>query len=190
MSQSKGFDMKSMSTAQKILLGAGVLYIIDTFLQWNRVCFDIGIDIGVDNCAGVAGTHGIGTLNLLLAIALVAWEAMGMAGVDIKAPKALVSAGLAGALVIGYGGYMRWQEHQAGGGGMGMTPPPPSLPGAPCSAEDRLKRARPSGRALSRLRIRSDVGCRRVHEEVPLLRRGDPGRGDQVSLLRQPARSR
>lgn len=158
MSQSKGFDMKSMSTAQKILLGAGILYIIDTFLQWNRVCFDIGIDIGVDNCAGVAGTHGIGTLNLLLAIALVAWEAMGMAGVDIKAPKALVSAGLAGALlvftilkiivdseflaifgwiglalslVIGYGGYMRWQEHQAGGGGMGMTPPPPSMPGAP-----------------------------------------------------------
>jgi hypothetical protein len=155
MSQSGGFDVKSMSTAHKILLGAGILYIINVFLQWNRVCIDLGVDIGVDPCGGVAGTHGIGIINLLLAIALVAWEAMGLAGVNVQAPKALVSAGLAGAIVlftilkilidneflyifawiglilaavIGYGGYMRWQEHQAGGG---ASSPPPAMPGAP-----------------------------------------------------------
>ena len=102
-------------------------------------------------------------LNLLLAIALVAWEGMGLANVDINAPRALdqrrVSRGrscssrflkilvdsesiyifawigLILALVIGYGGWMRWQEHQASGGGMGGsstggTAPPP-MPGGP-----------------------------------------------------------
>jgi hypothetical protein len=110
----------------------------------------------------VSGVHGIGVLNLLLAIALVAWEVMAIAGVEINAPKSLVSAALAGgivlftilkiivdnesiaifawiglilALVIGYGGWMRWQEHQASGGGMGGsstggTAPPP-MPGGP-----------------------------------------------------------
>jgi len=159
MSQSKGFDIKSMSAAHKILLGAGILYLINLFLPWQRVCFDLGLEIpGVNECGSLSGTRGIGVLNLLLVIALIAWEGMGLAGVDIKAPKALVSAGLAGALVVftilkivvdseaiyffawiglvlafvlGYGGYMRWQEHQAGGGGMGMSPPPPSMPGAP-----------------------------------------------------------
>ena len=153
MSQSKGFDMKSMSTASKILIGAGILYLICLFLPWQSV--DLGPLVGTFTRNGLAG---IGILNLLLVLALVAWEAAAIAGVDIKAPKALVSAALAGALVvftilkividseeiaifawiglllalaIGYGGYMRWQEHQAGGGGMGMTPPPPSMPGAP-----------------------------------------------------------
>lgn len=157
MSQSSGFDMSKLSTAAKILLIAGVLYIIDVFLPWQRVCIDLGLDIpGASGCASSSGASGIGVLNLLLAIALVAWEGMIAANVDIKAPRALISAGLAAAivlftilkilvdneaiflfawiglvlaLVIGYGGWMRWQEHQAGGGmGGGGTPPPP-MPG-------------------------------------------------------------
>jgi hypothetical protein len=163
MSQSGGFDMSKMSTAHKILLGAGVLYVIDVFLPWQRVCIDLGIDLpGASGCASASGASGIGVLNLLLAIALVVWEGMDLANVDIKAPRALISAGLAGAivlftilkilvdfdeiyifawiglilaLVIGYGGWMRWQEHQASGGGMGGssaggTAPPP-MPGGP-----------------------------------------------------------
>ena len=149
MSQAK-FDMSKMSTASKILIPAGALYIIDTFLGWN--CIDLGVDLpGVETC--VAGTHGLGVINLLLAIALVAWEVMAVLDVKIGAPRALVSAGLAGgivvftllkividseflalfawvglilAAVIGYGGWMRWQEHQAGGGGSGAMPAPPS----------------------------------------------------------------
>ena len=163
MSQSSGFDMSKMTTAHRILLGAGVLYIIDVFLPWQRVCIDLGIDLpGASGCASASGASGIGVLNLLLAIALVVWEGMDLANVDIKAPRALISAGLAGAivlftilkilvdfdeiyifawiglilaLVIGYGGWMRWQEHQASGGGMGGsttggTAPPP-MPGGP-----------------------------------------------------------
>jgi hypothetical protein len=152
VSQGNGFDMSKVSTASKILLIAGVLYIIDLFLPWQSV--DLGPLVGD---ATSSGASGIGVLNLLLAIALVAWEGMAVGGVEINAPKALISAALAGAivvftilkiivdneflaifawiglilaLVIGYGGWMRWQEHQAGvGGGFGggaAPPPPPS----------------------------------------------------------------
>lgn len=157
MSQSGGFDMSKMSTASRILIIAGVLYIIDLFLAWQSV--DLGPVLGSVTANGVSG---IGVLNLLLAIALVAWEVMAVAGVEINAPRSLISAALAGgivlftilkiivdsesigifawiglvlALVIGYGGWMRWQEHQAGGGGMGSSSTggtaPPQTPGGP-----------------------------------------------------------
>ena len=147
MSQSSGFDLSKLSTASKILLGAGIVYLIDLFLPWQKV------DTGFAGCCSASGMEGIGILNVLLVIALIAWEVMAIAGVDIKAPRALVSAGLAGAilvftilkilidndaiylfawiglilaLAIGYGGWMRWQEHQAGAAtGGGAMPPPP-----------------------------------------------------------------
>ena len=140
MSQANGFDLSKMSTATKILLGAGILYLIDLFLNWNEACAETPLG---DICVGANGVHGIGVLNLLLVIALLAWEGMALAGVEVNAPRALVSAGIAGAivvftilkilvdmdaiaifawiglllaLVIGYGGWMRWQEHQTSGG--------------------------------------------------------------------------
>jgi hypothetical protein len=160
MSQSKGFDMSKMDTGHKILLGAGIAYLIVLFLPWQRVCIDLGLELpGASGCASASGASGIGVINLLLVIALLAWEGMGLAGVDINAPKQLISAGLAGAIlvftilkivvdsesiylfawiglvlaaVIAYGGWLRWQAHQAGGGassaggGGGMPAPPPS----------------------------------------------------------------
>jgi hypothetical protein len=155
MSQSGGFDWSKMSTASRILIVAGALYIIDLLLPWQTLDLVLGSE-------SVSGARGIGVLNLLLAIALVAWEVMAVAGVEINAPRSLISAALAGgivlftilkiivdsegmaifawiglilALVIGYGGWMRWQEHQASGGGMGGsstggTAPPP-MPGGP-----------------------------------------------------------
>ena len=150
MSQAGGFDLSKMSTASKILLGAGVLYLIDLFLAWQQECVEAG-PLG-DFCVKATGMSGIGILNLLLVIGLIVWEGMALANVDIKAPRALISAALAGgillftilkilvdleaiylfawvglllALAIGYGGWMRWQEHQATGGtgGMAMGPP-------------------------------------------------------------------
>jgi hypothetical protein len=142
------------SLASRLLIVAGGLYIVDVFAIWQRRCI-------AGECDTIVGWEGIGVLNLLLGIALVAWEAMSVAGVEIQAPRALVSAGLAAgivlftilkilvdfdeiyifawiglilALVIGYGGWMRWQEHQAGAGmggsGTGGTAPPP-MPGGP-----------------------------------------------------------
>jgi hypothetical protein len=151
MSQAGGFDLSKMSTASKILLGAGVLYFIDLFLPWNRLCFPTGL--GVDACGSASGIDGMGILNLLLVLGLIVWEGMAIANVDIKAPRALISAALAGgillftilkilvdmeaiylfawlglllALAIGYGGWMRWQEHQAAGGTGGMSMGPPT----------------------------------------------------------------
>jgi hypothetical protein len=152
--QSSGFDMSKLSTASKILLGGGLLLFIDTFLPWNRACADAG-PFG-SFCASVGGTHGLGILIMLLAIALVIWEALAVFGVDIPAPKTMVSAGLAGGIVvftllkilvdsealylfawvgiilalgIAYGGWMRFQEGSVGGGssaGGSSAPPPPS----------------------------------------------------------------
>jgi hypothetical protein len=163
MSQSSGFDMSKVSTAGRILLIAGVIYLIDLFLPWQRVCFDLGVEGVPGACGTASGASGIGVLNLLLVIALLAWEGLALSTVEINAPKALGSAALAAAivvftilkilidfdhiylfawiglilaLVIGYGGWMRWQEHQASGGtmmggGMGGTaPPPPPGPSA------------------------------------------------------------
>jgi hypothetical protein len=94
MSQSGGFDWSKMSTASRILIIAGAIYIIDLFLPWQSA------DLGPLGTFTVSGVHGIGVLNLLLAIALVAWEVMAVAGVEINAPKSLVSAALAGGIVL------------------------------------------------------------------------------------------
>jgi hypothetical protein len=153
MSQSSGFDMSKISTAGRILMIAGVLYLIDLFLPWQRACVDLGIEGVPGACGTASGASGIGVLNLLLVLALLVWEGLALSNVEINAPRPLVSAGLAAAivvftvlkilvdnesiylwawiglilaLVIGYGGWMRWQEHQAAGGTtMGGTAPPP-----------------------------------------------------------------
>jgi len=91
-------------------------------------------------------------------IALIAWEVMVVMGMHINTPRALVSGGpvavivvftmlkiitdndfiaiwawigLVLAVAIGYGGWMRWQEHQAGAGtgSSGGAMPPPPAPG-------------------------------------------------------------
>jgi hypothetical protein len=144
MSQSKGFDMSKMSTASKILLGGGILYFIDLFLQWQRVCFNV---LGTSGCGGVNGIHGIGILNMLIVLAIIGMEVILLAGMNVEMGtpqmRSSVEAGLAGgllvftllkilidndfiswpsylgvvlAIVIAYGGWMRWQESKVSGG--------------------------------------------------------------------------
>jgi hypothetical protein len=144
MSQSKGFDMSKMSTASKILLGGGILYFIDLFLQWQRVCFSV---VGASACGGVSGIHGIGILNMLIVLAIIGMEIILVAGMNVETGtpqmRSTVEAGLAGALlvftllkilvdndfiswpsyagvvlaiVVAYGGWMRWQESKVSGG--------------------------------------------------------------------------
>lgn len=124
--------------ASKLLVIAGALYIVNVFAPWQRLCL---ADVG---CASQSGLSGFGALNLILAIGLVAWEGLGLAGIEIEGPRPLVSAALAGALlvftilkvladldhifvfagvglvlalVIGYGGWQRWREYAAGRAG-------------------------------------------------------------------------
>ena len=65
MEKSGGFDMSKMSIASKIIMGAGILLLIDSFLSWQKVCAsDILGDIaGVgDICASANAWGGSGGL--------------------------------------------------------------------------------------------------------------------------------
>lgn len=141
--------MTRVSTGSKILLVAGLLLFIDLFFPWQGVDFGdvFGTDLG---SANVSGFSGLGVLVALLVIAMLVWEGLLAAGVNINlgtTSPALISAGLGFAvalftiiafltkltaikwgafvglilaLVIAYGAYMRWQESK-------VAPPPPAL---------------------------------------------------------------
>ncbi|MGZ5213760.1 MAG: hypothetical protein ACXWEJ_03645 [Actinomycetota bacterium] len=106
MEKSGGFDMSKMSIASKIIMGAGILLLIDSFLQWQRVCFDFGGVAGLGNsCGGVNAWSGSGSFFGLLmglcVIVLLVWEGMQVAGMagNIKLP---ISASKASAY-LGFG---------------------------------------------------------------------------------------
>lgn len=160
MSQ-RSFDVSKMSTASKILLGAGILYFIDLLLQWQRACI-------VGFCTGATGWHGIGVINGILVTLIIVMELALLFGITVDvgtvAMRMQIEAllafgvlvftilklivdndfiswpawiGLILAVVIGYGGWMRWQESSVptgmggmtgggtGGGMGGETPPMP-----------------------------------------------------------------
>jgi hypothetical protein len=143
-----GFDMARASTASKIILVAAILLFIDLFFPWQGVDLgEFGEAFGVSG--NVSGFNGLGILVAILCIAVIAWEIMLMAGVNINmgtTSPILVSAILAGvtaaftiiafltklsairwgafvglilALVLGYGAYMRYTESRT------AAPPPP-----------------------------------------------------------------
>ena len=76
----------------QLLLVAGLLLLIDSFLDWQQVSA-----LGVS--AGVSMWHGVGVVAGLLLIALLVWEIAQLAGVtrDLELPvtATLVSVGLA-----------------------------------------------------------------------------------------------
>jgi hypothetical protein len=147
MGQRAGFDWAKLTMGQKGVLITGVLFLIDMFLPWNRVCV-IGFCEGVNGWSG-----GTGIIAGLLALALVVWEGMNAAGAleTVTAPKAMISAALAGgvalfalmralfnlefasfglwigiilALAMAYAAYVRYQESQL------ATPPAEAPPPA------------------------------------------------------------
>src|SRR5437868_2460577 len=82
-SKSGGFDMASMSLADKLLLGGAVLLVIDIFMPWQGVCANLG-PIGGNFCVNVKATSGdagfLGVLMLIGALGLIVWEIMGAMG--------------------------------------------------------------------------------------------------------------
>ena len=137
-----GFDLSRMSTATKILLGGSLLFLIDSFLPWNQVCF-------AGFCASANLWNGVGFIAALLAILILVMELLAVANVEVNVgdarSRSMIEAGLAAgvllftilkviidsealsfgawigiilALAIAYGGYLRWTEAQV------MAPPP------------------------------------------------------------------
>lgn len=149
-----GFDLSRMSTATKILLGGSILYLIDSFLPWQRTCAPGG-GIFPEVCFSANLWTGVGFIAGLLAIVILVMEILTVANVEVNIgdarTRSTIEAGLAGgvllftilriiidsealyfwawiglilALVIGYGGYLRWTEAKV------MAPPPgPSTTG-------------------------------------------------------------
>ena len=111
MEKSGGFDMSKLSTGSKVLLIAGILLLIDSFLQWQRVCIDFGGVAGLGNtCGGVNAWSGSGSFFGLLmglcTLALLIWEGIQLAGagdnIEIPMSASKVSAYL-GFGVAGFG---------------------------------------------------------------------------------------
>lgn len=96
-------DLASISTGTKLVLGAGLLLLIDTFLSWQKVSVDVsGVEV---TAASVNAWHGFwGVLLGLLTIVLLVWVGLQVAKVDlpIKLPVAdsMVTLGLGGLILV------------------------------------------------------------------------------------------
>jgi len=154
-------DLKALSTGTKIILAAGLLLLIDTFLAWQKVSAEInGVEIA---SATASGWHGfLGVVMGLALIALLAWVGLQVANVDlnINLPDRTVTMALAVlvlvfavlknlvddysawasyvgivlAAVVAFGAWMRMQEPEAAVAGMApaeSAPPPPAAPPPP-----------------------------------------------------------
>jgi hypothetical protein len=127
-------QLKALSRSSQLLLGAGLLLFIFLFFDWQQVCVSGG---GFSACGGQSGWHGWGVAVGLFVIALLLWEVVQLVGVKIELPitAAMLSAALAAgvllftvikflvdnearhwpswvglilAIVIGFGGFLRW----------------------------------------------------------------------------------
>jgi hypothetical protein len=81
--------MNELTTGAKVVLGATIAFLIVSFFHWQEV------DLGIVE-AGRNMWHGWGVLAGLLAILLLAWEALRLANVKVDLP---FSASMAGAVV-------------------------------------------------------------------------------------------
>ncbi len=108
MEKSGGFDMSKMSIASKIILGAGVLLLIDSFLSWQKVCVSdvLGGIAGVGDFCVKANAWGgsggwAGLIMGILLIALLAWEGMQAANMQMNLSIGVTPSKLAAYLGFG-----------------------------------------------------------------------------------------
>jgi hypothetical protein len=94
-------DLSRLSTATKVITGATILLLIDSFLQWQKVCIGAG---GFHVCEGLSGWHGtVGVIMGLLIVLLLAWQVVKIVGVELpELPVAdrQIEGGVVGLLVV------------------------------------------------------------------------------------------
>lgn len=89
-----------LSTGAKIVLGGTIAFLIVSFFNWQEVSADLG-PIGTIE-AGVSMWHGVGVIAGLIAIALLAWQVLRLANIniDVGISSTLITAALAALLVV------------------------------------------------------------------------------------------
>ena len=96
-------QLRDLSTGAKIVLGAAVAFLIVSFFSWfdyDGPLSDAAEALGADTSWNL--WHGIGWIAGLLAIALVVWQALRVANIDLEigVTASMVTAALALLLVI------------------------------------------------------------------------------------------
>ena len=88
-------DISKLSHGAKLIIGGTIVFLIVSIFNWQEV------DVGIVT-AGRSMWHGWGVLAGLLAIALLVWEAIRLANVNVAMPvtPAMTSAALAVLLAI------------------------------------------------------------------------------------------
>lgn len=90
-------DLSRLSTATKVITGAAILLLIDSFLQWQQVC-------GGGVCFGLSGWHGtVGVIMGLLIVLLIAWQVIKIMGVELPelpVPDKQIEGGVVALLVV------------------------------------------------------------------------------------------
>ncbi len=86
MEKSGGFDMARVTTASKIVMVSGILLLVDSFLSWQKVCFDTGV---LGNFCGKANAWGgdggfAGVIMGILLIVLLIWEGIQLANMPMN----------------------------------------------------------------------------------------------------------
>jgi protein-S-isoprenylcysteine O-methyltransferase Ste14 len=158
MAQRPAFNMSRLTNADKILLIGTLVYFIDTFLPWQRVCISFAT---VHACGGASAWGGsagfLGILSALFALALLAWTGMQLGGVNLNVGMpairisqilvlGMVAFGLLKFIIVltnhpGYGafigvvlliviGYGAYMKMQEAGAGP-IAPPGPAAPPPP-----------------------------------------------------------
>jgi hypothetical protein len=153
-------DLRTLSTGTKILLAAGILLLIDTFLAWQEVSVEVG-GVEIASASQNAWNGFWGVVMGIALIALLVWVAVHIFQVelpDLTIPERTVTAVLAGivfvfavlknliddysawasyvgivlAAGVAVGAWMRMQEADmaATAGEPAAAPPPPPPPPA------------------------------------------------------------
>ena len=130
MEKSGGFDMAKITTASKIVMVAGILLLVDSFLSWQKVCFDTGVLGDICAKANAWGGNGgwAGVIMGILLIILLIWEGTQLAempmnlSIGVTPTKGTAYLGFA-VVIIGVA-EVHLRDHERGlAGGLDRTRP-------------------------------------------------------------------